>query len=305
MLASMSLQAQIDAQFSQYWSLPTYYNPGSAGSGEKLNILAASRQQWIGMPGAPKTFLISADTPLRFLKRNHGVGLLVSSQTVGLFSTLSIGAQYAFKVKLWGGNLNLGIQLGVLNQTFDESKIFIPDSEGHDPNDAGIPKSADGMQGMAFDMAFGAHYTHKYFYAGLSSTHLTEPTIGLGDQYETYAGRLYYLTAGCNIPFRNPLYELQPSMMVKSTFQITQVELTARLRYNKFLWGGLSYRWKDALIFMIGAEIKNIKFGYSYDYPVSAIVKVSSGSHEVFVGYSLKLDFSDKNKNKHKSIRIL
>ena len=48
-----------------------------------------------------------------------------------------------------------------------------------------------------------------------------------------------------------------------------------------------------------------LKMGYSDDYPVSAIVKATSGSHEVFLGYSLKIDFSNKNKNKHKSIRIL
>ena len=56
---------------------------------------------------------------------------------------------------------------------------------------------------------------------------------------------------------------------------------------------------------MIGAEYKNFIAGYAYDYPVSAIVKASSGSHEVSLGYSLKLDLSDKNKNKHKSIRIM
>ena len=56
---------------------------------------------------------------------------------------------------------------------------------------------------------------------------------------------------------------------------------------------------------MIGADYKNFMLGYSYDYPVSAIVKATSGSHEVFLGYSLKIDFSNKNKNKHKSIRIL
>ena len=92
---------------------------------------------------------------------------------------------------------------------------------------------------------------------------------------------------------------------MKTTFNITQVELTARLKYKKFLWAGLSYRWKDAMVVMIGAEIKNVVFGYSYDYSLSPIVKATSGSHEVFVGYSMKIDFSDKNKNKHKSIRIL
>ena len=56
---------------------------------------------------------------------------------------------------------------------------------------------------------------------------------------------------------------------------------------------------------MIGAEYKNFIAGYAYDYPVSAIVKASSGSHEVFLGYRMKLDLSNKNKNKHKSIRIM
>ena len=62
-------------------------------------------------------------------------------------------------------------------------------------------------------------------------------------------------------------------MMVKSNLNITQYELSCRVKYNKLFWGGLSYRWKDACIFMIGAEYKNFIAGYAYDYPVSAIVK--------------------------------
>ena len=93
--------------------------------------------------------------------------------------------------------------------------------------------------------------------------------------------------------------------MVKTDFQFTTGEVTARLRYNKFLSAGLGYRWKDALMVILGAEFKGFFIGYSYDYPTSAIIKGSSGSHEVFAGYSLKLDFSEKNKNKHKSIRIM
>jgi len=45
--------------------------------------------------------------------------------------------------------------------------------------------------------------------------------------------------------------------------------------------------------------------GYSYDYHTSEIAEASSGSHEIMLGYKLKLDFSEKNKNKHKSIRIM
>ena len=56
---------------------------------------------------------------------------------------------------------------------------------------------------------------------------------------------------------------------------------------------------------MVGVNFKNFYLGYSYDYPLSAIGKVSSGSHEIVAGYQLKLDFSGKNKHKHRSIRIM
>ena len=56
---------------------------------------------------------------------------------------------------------------------------------------------------------------------------------------------------------------------------------------------------------MVGAEFKNFFLGYAYDYPTSAINKASSGSHELVAGYQLKLDFSGKNRNKHRSIRIM
>ena len=75
LLGFVELRAQVDAQFSQYWALHNYYNAGAVGQDGKLNIRAGSRQQWVGMPGAPKTFLVSAEMPFRLFKQNHGVGL--------------------------------------------------------------------------------------------------------------------------------------------------------------------------------------------------------------------------------------
>ena len=94
-------------------------------------------------------------------------------------------------------------------------------------------------------------------------------------------------------------------MLVKSDFDTTRAEITGRVRYKKFITAGVGYRYDDAVVAMIGAEYKGFFIGYSYDYPTSAISKASSGSHEIFAGYSLKLNMSEKNKNKHKSIRIM
>ncbi|MCD7710945.1 MAG: type IX secretion system membrane protein PorP/SprF [Porphyromonadaceae bacterium] len=296
-------QAQDDAQLSQYWAMPAYYNAGAIGLTDKLNLRAATRQQWVGMPGAPKTFFGMVDMPVRFLKANHGVGVILSTDKYGLFNTTMFGLQYAYKVKLWGGQLSLGLQLGLVSQSFDGTEVYIPESDYHDQNDEAIPTTE--LQGMAFDVGFGIFYTHKYFYAGLSSTHLTQPTISFDENYEGSITRAYYFMAGGNIPLRNALYELQPSMLLKTTFQMTQAEVTLRLMYNKFLWGGLAYRWKEAVIFMAGCQFKGFMLGYSYDYSTSAIQKVSSGSHEIFAGYSIKLNMEKGKKNKHKSIRIL
>ena len=56
---------------------------------------------------------------------------------------------------------------------------------------------------------------------------------------------------------------------------------------------------------VLAAEFKNFYLGYTYEYATSAIAKASSGSHEILAGYSLKLDLSDKNRHRHKSIRIM
>ncbi len=298
-----ALHAQDDVQLSQYWAMPTYYNPGAAGMFDKLNIRVATRQQWVGMPGAPKSFLIMGDMPFRFLKANHGVGLQLGNDSYGLFKTMTLGVQYAYKVGLWGGRLSLGLQIGVLSQTFDGSEVFIPESDYHQSTDDAIPTTE--MQGTGLDIGFGVHYTHKYFYVGLSATHLTNPHISFEDAYESQITGAFYFTAGGNIPLKNALYELQPSLMLKTTFQMTQAEIDLRLKYNNFIWGGLGYRWNDAIIFMLGCEYKNFLIGYSYDFSTSAIQKASSGSHEIFIGYSMKLELSKGKKNRHKSIRIL
>lgn len=309
-----AVQAQMDIQMSQYWAAPAYYNAGAVGQGDRLNIIAGTRQQWIGIEGAPAGFWGRVDMPFKILGSNHGVGVAFSSTTEGLFSNMVVGAQYAFKYKIKKSYLCIGVQAGLVDQKFDGTKVEIPGSDYHTPagEDEDIPTTEVG--GMAFDMGVGIYYVHPYFSVGISATHLTEPTIRYDDSsgsgknengFEVFVPRQFYFIAGGNIPLKNPLYEVQPSLMVSTDLNVFTAEATVRLRYNKFFWGGLGYRWNDAVSILIGAEYKGFILGYSYDLPVTAVLKASSGSHEVFVGYSMKLDLSDKNKTKHKSIRIL
>lgn len=308
---SFSAKAQFDTQLSQYWALPAYYNPAATGLTDFLHITGGTRLQWVGIPKAPKAFLAGADMPVNLLGKRIGVGVMVQQEGLGLFTNLNAGVQATYKLKLFKGELGIGLQVGLFDQGFKGSEVYIPgDDDFHETNDNAIP-TAD-LHGTAFDMNIGVYYRHRCFWAGLSATHVTQPSVSLNageggaeSNFESQAGRMCYFMAGGNIPVKNTLFEIQPSMLLRTDFSAFQPEVTARVRYNKFLSGGVAYRWKDAVTLQLGAEYKNFFVGYSYDYPTSAVSKASSGSHEVFVGYNLKLNLSEKNKNKHKSIRLM
>lgn len=310
LIATTDVVAQIDAQFTQYFEVPSYYNPAAIGRTDFINIRGGSRLQWVGIPKAPKTFLVTADMPLKLLNKRFGVGLVMQQESMGLYKNMSLGAQLGYKLKLFKGELTVGLQLGFINEKFSGTEVILPDGDDyHQGTDDAIPTSD--IAGNAFDLGLGVFYTHRLFWAGISATHLTSPTITMSTDgteaknYEFEAGRVLYFMAGSNIPIKNTLFEIQPSLMVKSDLTFTQAEITGRVRYNKFISFGLGYRLDDAVSAMVGVEYKNFYFGYSYDYPISDISKASSGSHEIFAGYRLKLDLSEKNKNKHKSIRIM
>jgi type IX secretion system PorP/SprF family membrane protein len=298
-----TVEAQYDAQFSQYFAAMGYYNPGYAGSTGDLNILALHRQQWVGMPGAPKPFFVTADMPFQLGDVNIGAGFTLYTESIGLFQNSHLSVQGAYKQKLFGGTLSLGVQAGIASVSFDGSKVHLPESEEHDGEDEAIPQAE--VNGMTLDLNAGLYYTHKKFYFGIASTHVMEPEFELDENITTFIGRAYNLTGGYNIQLKNPLFELQPSVFMKTDLQSFQVDVTGRLVYNKMFNGGLSWRMNESVIVFLGAMISNIEVGYAYDIPVSPILKASSGSHEVMLRYRIKLDKTKTGNYRHKSVRIL
>lgn len=313
--AAPHMAAQTDQQFSQYYEVPAYYNAAAIGTGDMVRIRGGAKLQWVGIDNAPQTFTAMADMPVR-LGRKHriGVGLLMQQESIGLYNNLGISAQLAYKLKLFKGSLSIGLQAGYVDEGFKGSKVELPDEDDyHQSTDDAIP--TQDVRGGTLDLGVGVFYTHRLFWAGLSATHVNSPSItmnaesgGEGAQARNYKfdiPRTLYFMGGGNIQIKNTLFEVIPSLMVKTDLTTWTAEITGRVRYNKFISGGVGYRYNDAVYATVAAEFKGFFLGYAYDYPLSAISKASSGSHEIVAGYSLKLDFSEKNKNRHKSVRIL
>lgn len=306
-------QAQNDVMLTQQWALPTLVNPARAGETDFLRIRAAARLQWIGIENAPKTFTGVADSPLQFGKTRIGLGVTAMSESLGLFSNLYMSVQLSYKFKLLKGQFSIGVMPAFYNSKFKGTEVYIPDNDDyHQSTDAYIP--TQDLAGNHFDLGAGVSYTHKYFTLGLSGMHLMSPKVNMSiegsestesQEYQTELPMALYFVADGNIPLKNTLFELQPSLLLTSDLSRFTGEVAFRATYNKFLSGGVGYRWKDAISVMIGGEFKNFFVGYAYDYPLSKINKASSGSHEIVAGYRLKLDFTGKNRNRHRSIRIM
>lgn len=309
-VASTDAKAQVDAGFTQYFEVPSYYNPAAIGLTDYLRIRGGSRLQWMGIPKAPKTFLANADMPVKLFGKRIGVGLVMQQESMGLYNNLTLGAMGAYKLKLLKGELSVGFRIGLFDESFRGSEVILPDDDDyHQSADDAIPTTD--VHGTAFDASLGAYYKHPLFWVGISATHINQPTVNMSTdgteakQYEFKAGCSFYFMGGGNIPIKNTLFEVQPSVLVKTDFTFTTAEITARLQYNRFFYGGLAYRYNDAVALLLGANFKNFFVGYSYDYPISDIAKASTGSHEIWLGYSMKLDLGEKNRHRHKSIRIM
>jgi type IX secretion system PorP/SprF family membrane protein len=295
--------SQQDPLSSQYMFNTLTYNPGVAGINGMICATALNRQQWVGFAGAPSTTIFNISAPVAPFRIKSGVGLLVESDNLGFDKDINISGSYSYIIDLGAGDLGIGISLGMLNKTLSPAWV-IPTGDNHTPasGDPLIPENKESV--VAFDAGLGVYYRTDKYYAGISVTHLNQPELKF-TKGRPYISRHYYLTAGYILPLPNPSLELIPSIFAFSDGKVVQINATALIRYNKKVWGGVSYRAGDALTGMVGFELFNgVRLGYAYDFTISDIRKSSSGSHEFMVNYCFDLSLG-KSPMKYKSIRFL
>jgi len=303
------LSAQSEAPFSQYHMALGYYNPATAGRSGDLDIGALYRLQWVGWTNAPKTIFATANMPFRFMKREHGVGVVVvRDQISSLYQDLSAGAQYAYLKKIGKGTIRAGVQLGMVSRTAGGSLIITPDSSDTSGSaDIAIPNSK--IEKKIFDANVGLYYATDKWYVGIAVMHVLEPVIDTDNLY-TFINRGYNFTGGYNIRLKNPLFELQPAVFVQTDLNTYRADITARAVYGKKYSAGLSWRMNenrlaDAVVWMLGATFGKIEGGYAYDIPLSNVGRGTTGSHELFLKYKMRLNKPKTGKSKHKSVRLL
>jgi type IX secretion system PorP/SprF family membrane protein len=301
-LSALLLQshAQYDPSFSHYWAMEPAFNPAAAGKDTKLNVAGAYNMTLTGFENNPKTMYIGADMPVSLLGALHGIGLQIVNDEIGLFSHKRLNIQYAYKHRLLGGVVSVGLQGGLLSESFKGSGVDLEMD-----NDDVFTKTD--VTGTGFDLSAGLYYQRRNWYVGMSSLHLTAPTVELGETNELNISRSYYFTGGYNIRLKNPFLTIQTSVLGRTDGTAYRGDVTARLRYNhenRLLYAGLSYSPTNSVTVLLGGHFHGIMVGYSYEAYTKAI-SLGNGSHELFVGYQTDINLTKKGRNRHQSVRIL
>lgn len=325
--------AQQDPQFSQNVNNRLYVNPAYSGMNDAICAYFLGRQQWVGFEGHPESNVFGVhgtfQTPL--INMRSGGGLTILSDRLGQQHHLGIKGSYSLHIPLNiigsdPGYLGVGFGIGMLQLSLGNNWRAV-DAFFSDP---GIPDNGFSKRGFDFDL--GAYYqTENGLFFGISATHLTQTKFedggegldgGFADNPDVTNWNIsyemathYYLMGGYEFPLPgNPLYVLKPSVFVKSDARSSQVDLNMLVEYNSMFWGGLTYRYIDAVVLLGGINLDlgsvgipapgGIRFGYSYDITTSRIATGSTGSHEVFLQYCLRLK-KPLPVQKHKSPRFL
>ena len=299
-LACGKTAAQFDPHFSHYYDMEAAFNPAAVGKESKLNVVGAYAMSLAGFERNPRTMFIGADMPFYAMNGYHGAGVQLVNDQIGLFTHQQVNVQYSYKMRLMGGQLGIGLQVGFLNEKFSSSELDLEDSS--DP-----AFSSSDVDGNHVDMAAGLYYQHGRWYVGASVLHAMAPLVNLGELNELQVDRTYYLTAGYNIKLRNPFLSIPVSFFGQSDGVGYRADVTARLKYTserRVMYLGVGYSPTNSVTVLVGGSFHGINVGYSYEAFTNGI-SLGNGSHELFVGYQTDLNLYKKGRNLHKAVRLL
>lgn len=284
--------------YSQYLYNKFLINPAVAGSDGFTSFNLTAREQWIGYSGAPRTFSFSGQG--RILKHAYsikksdsknkvfrpksdgkvGIGGYVFSDRHGLVQRNGFELSYAYH--MWAQK-STQVSLG-LAFTGYHFKINEKELNFEDPNDPWLNNEL--RRGIFVpDADFGIYVLNPRYSVGFSSSQLFGAAARIsGEAYSNYSMDRHYYLFGSYVFYPDHKSELVPSGILLMSEQLKPMaDIGVNYIYDQRLWAGVSYRTSKAIIVNFGLKYSNLFMGYSFDFTLSEIQKVTYGTHEITV----------------------
>lgn len=282
LLGVSNVEAQQDAQFTQYMYNTVNVNPAYAGSRGVLSIFGTHRAQWVGLEGAPTTSAASIHSPINNSK--VGLGLSVIQDEIGPSDKSIISADFSYTINTSENyKLSFGLKGTASLFNVDYTKL-----NRYDLNDPRFQNNIDNQ--FSPNVGAGVYYHSDKLYAGISVPFILE-TKHFNDNASSVAKDvLHYYFIGGYVFDLSETTKFKPAFLIKSVKGAPlQADLTANFMFNdKFVVGG-AWRWSAAMSGLVGFQVnENWFIGYTYDTDTTRLANYNSGSHEFFLRYEFK-----------------
>ncbi len=283
LLISSNANAQQETMYTQYMSNVLSINPAYAGSNDMLSFNAVSRNQWVGINGAPETQTFSVHSPIT--KYRMGLGLSFLKDKIGPISQTGVNIDYSYTIdfdrrRYLAFGLKGGVNFYAANYT---------DLELIDQNDYVF--QTDQFHRFLPNVGVGVYYYTERFYAGLSAPKLIENVInphdgGFSSEYVNREELHLFLMSGYVFDV-NRILKFKPHFMVKYVQNAPiSIDFSAQFLIYDRLWLGAMYRLGDSFGGLMQIQVTNqLKIGYSYDLSVNDLGAFNNGTHEITVSY--------------------
>lgn len=293
---SNELQAQQDAQYTQYMFNTLSVNPAYAGSREALSILALYRSQWVGLNGAPTTQTVNFHSPV---SARVGLGLSIVNDEIGNGTSQDTYFDGVFSYSIPAsdeGTLSFGLKAGghFLNVDFNQLENF--QARGT----ALAPTNIDKKFSPNFGM--GIYYYTQSFYAGFSipnfleTEHFDRSGDAGGNSFLAQERMNFYFMTGYVMEMGTE-WKFKPAVLLKAVRGAPlQADFSANFLLRDKLSFGVAYRWSAAISALVGMQLsRKLMLGLAYDRETTRLgnTAFNDGSFELFLRYELQNNFED------------
>jgi len=280
---------QQQVHYTQYLNNKLWMNPGYAGSHNRLSIQAISRNQWIGLDGAPRTSAISLHTPLK--NDRIGLGLTITTDQAGPMNSLAITGNYSYGLfHNEAFKISLGLQTSMMRYELD-----FRDIQTTSAGDQSFLEEPASMNLVNF--GFGVYAQSDRMFFGLSIPYLINNGLAFNEidgiqraQQDIHA----YLMAGYLFTY-NKNIDIKASLLLKYLNNAPiDMDISGTAIFNDRLWAGFNYRLGGQQVDFLGESIDLIfqyqvstrtRLGLSYDYTIGELQFETSGTLEFLAQY--------------------
>jgi len=303
LVSVLRLSAQQEHHYTQFMYNKLLINPAYAGARGVPSIMGIYRNQWLGFDGAPKSALISFNSP--FLTPRVGVGVTISHETIGLQKDFYGALAYSYDLV---ATEEASVRFGIMGSMRSRGKDFVK-AAPNDPSDPSIANGDEFVRDISGNVGAGLYGTFSdRFYVGFSVPHIYSNTIGFnsspGVVLQAKEYRHYYAMAGAVLPLSEDI-NLMPALLLKYVQNAPfDADININLDIRQKVTAGISYRLGGdgpgesvgLLVYWQATELMGI--GAAYDFSLSSLKDYNAGSIEVLV----QTDLKNKNKNKKKKM---